>query len=167
MPRAGEFVMIRHARLAQKQIRSLAWSVLLPGVRVNRSTRYERIISNLSCIIESNEYGQYSDAKIYTQMVYLDKVFDIQKAMQEDKSDVGGGEINPSGIWKQWADKNIEHIKVACEPFRPALDELKASVQRFMSKNARMYVDLSTLFSFVSLKPAINSTGNALIVWNI
>jgi hypothetical protein len=41
------------------------------------------------------EYGQYSDAMIYTQMVYLDKVFDIQKAMQEDKSDVGGGEFLP------------------------------------------------------------------------
>jgi hypothetical protein len=65
---------------------------------------------------------------------------------------------------KQPADWNIEHIKVACEPFRPALEELKASVQRFMSKNARMYVDLSTLFSFVSLKPAMSTAVKALVV---
>jgi DNA polymerase alpha subunit A len=106
---------------------------------------------------------KYSDAMIYTQMVYMDKVFDIQKAMQEDKSDIGGGEII---FWKvlQLTKDDIDHIKMACDPFQNPLEELKACVQRFMSKNARMYVDLSTLFSFASLKPALVPAAKALVV---
>ncbi len=59
---------------------------------------------------------------------------------------------------------DVDHIKMACDPFQNSLEDLKACVQRFMSKNARMYVDLSTLFSFVSLKPALVPATKALVV---
>ena len=81
---------------------------------------------------------------LYTQMLYLEKLFDLQKAAKEAKS----GSI---GKFKLRKLKSQDQILGACRDYSQELNELKTIVTRSMDKNARMYVDLKSLFSFSSV----------------
>ncbi len=79
-------------------------------------------------------------------MMYLEKLFDLQKAAKDEKTaSIGNVQSDPSYL-------STDQILSVCRDYSHELKELKSIVTRYMEKNARMYVNLNSLFSFSSAK---------------
>ncbi|KAF9187397.1 DNA-directed DNA polymerase alpha catalytic subunit pol1 [Haplosporangium sp. Z 767] len=88
------------------------------------------------CLVEGcygRMHNEFSDGSLYTQLSYFSHIFDTQKVL--DKVDF---------------EKNGA-IRVLIEQNRELIRQLKANADKYIDKNARRFVDLSQLFSFVKI----------------
>ncbi|KAI1317643.1 DNA-directed DNA polymerase alpha catalytic subunit pol1 [Mortierella claussenii] len=75
----------------------------------------------------------YSDGSLYTQLSYFSHIFDANKALEKIDYD-------KNGAVRVQIQQNIELIR-----------QLKACADKYIDRNARGFVDLSQLFSFVKI----------------
>ncbi|GAA5895337.1 DNA-directed DNA polymerase alpha catalytic subunit POL1 [Sporobolomyces salmoneus] len=75
---------------------------------------------------------EYSDSKLYDQLLYFDMLFDVEKA----RAKIAGGADQPE--FEARVDAN-----------RIALDQLRKVVTKHLEKNGRRWVSMESLFSFM------------------
>ncbi|KAF9155077.1 DNA-directed DNA polymerase alpha catalytic subunit pol1 [Linnemannia schmuckeri] len=80
-----------------------------------------------------NRTRMYSDGGLYTQLSFFSHIFDINKALEKVDFEKNGA------------------VRVQIEQNRELVRVLKVTVDKYIDKNARRYVDLSQLFSFVKI----------------
>lgn len=102
---------------------------------------------------------QYSDGKLYNQLLYFDGLFNTDSA----KERVGGtsrfGSFHRASLercenWfeQPWFAIRLDEIQALSEQNRSALAQLKSAVQKHLDKNGRRWVGMKTLFSFMKIK---------------
>ena len=75
---------------------------------------------------------EYSDKDLYTQLCYLDYLFDAERALAE----IGDAPYR-------------KYVQDTIRAHKEAIDTLRASVQQYLGRNGRRYVDLRKLFGFM------------------
>ncbi|BGP49603.1 DNA-directed DNA polymerase alpha catalytic subunit pol1 [Rhodotorula kratochvilovae] len=78
---------------------------------------------------------EYSDSKLYDQLLYFDTLFDIEKAVAKV---AGGAEQEP--------------LQARVEENRDKIEALRAVVTKHLEKNGRRWVSMESLFSFMKLR---------------
>ncbi|OAL38306.1 hypothetical protein AYO20_02365 [Fonsecaea nubica] len=78
---------------------------------------------------------EYSEKKLYNQMLYFAALFDIEKAKNKARSE------------KEYAQKK-DRIMVLAETNKDAFEGIKAVVDGYLKKCGRQWVEMDTLFSF-------------------
>ncbi|KAI7829018.1 DNA polymerase family B-domain-containing protein [Gamsiella multidivaricata] len=88
------------------------------------------------CLVEGcrgSMRSEYSDGALYTQLSFFSHIFDVNKALEKIDFDKNGA------------------VRVQIEQNRELIRQMKACADKYIDKNARRYVDLSQLFSFVQI----------------
>ncbi|GAA5918206.1 hypothetical protein JCM8208_006171, partial [Rhodotorula glutinis] len=78
---------------------------------------------------------EYSDSKLYDQLLYFDTLFDIEKAALKV---AGGAEQEP--------------LQVRVEANRSTIETLRRVVTKHLEKNGRRWVSMESLFSFMKVR---------------
>ncbi|KAG0267938.1 DNA-directed DNA polymerase alpha catalytic subunit pol1 [Linnemannia exigua] len=97
-----------------------------------------RMVSVLGrrCLVEGCRgamHREYSDGNLYTQLSFFSHIFDINKTLEKVDFEQNGA------------------VRVQIEQNRDLVRALKVCADKYIDKNARRYVDLSQLFSFVKI----------------
>ncbi|GAA5879617.1 hypothetical protein JCM3774_004286 [Rhodotorula dairenensis] len=79
-------------------------------------------------------HAEYSDSKLYDQLLYFDTLFDIERAVAK-----------VAGSAKQDA------VNVRINANRPLLEQLRRIVTKHLEKNGRRWVSMQSLFSFMKV----------------
>ncbi|BGP09423.1 DNA-directed DNA polymerase alpha catalytic subunit pol1 [Rhodotorula toruloides] len=77
---------------------------------------------------------EYSDAKLYDQLLYIDTLFDIERALNKV---AGGAQQGP--------------VQTRIEANRHVLEQLRKVVTKHLEKNGRRWVSMESLFSFMKV----------------
>ncbi|KAF9100336.1 DNA-directed DNA polymerase alpha catalytic subunit pol1 [Mortierella sp. GBA35] len=88
------------------------------------------------CLVEGcrgSMHREYSDGGLYTQLSFFSHIFDINKTLEKVDFEKNGA------------------VRVLIEQNRELIRALKVCADKYIDKNARRYVDLSQLFSFVKI----------------
>ncbi|KAH7045436.1 DNA polymerase family B-domain-containing protein [Linnemannia elongata] len=88
------------------------------------------------CLVEGcrgSMHREYSDGSLYTQLSFFSHIFDINKTLEKV-------DFERNGALRVQIEQNRELVRV-----------LKVTADKYIDKNARRYVDLSRLFSFVKI----------------
>ncbi|KAF9908957.1 DNA-directed DNA polymerase alpha catalytic subunit pol1 [Linnemannia zychae] len=89
------------------------------------------------CLVEECKTGrmhrEYSDTSLYTQLSFFSHIFDINKILEKVDFEHNGA------------------VRVQIEQNRDLIGALKQCADKYIDKNARRFVDLSELFSFVKI----------------
>ncbi|GAA6009942.1 DNA-directed DNA polymerase alpha catalytic subunit POL1 [Rhodotorula paludigena] len=78
---------------------------------------------------------EYSDAKLYDQLLYFDSLFDAEKALAKV---AGTGQH--------------EVVRNRVEANKPVLDQLRKVITKHLEKNGRRWVSMESLFSFMQVR---------------
>ena len=100
------------------------------GVRTNQAGVYSGRCLAANC--RGTTKREYSDKQLYTQLCYLDYLFDAERALAE----VGDA-----------PQRAYAHDTIRAH--RAAIDALHAAVQEYLGRNGRRFVDLRKLFGFM------------------
>ncbi|KXS22075.1 hypothetical protein M427DRAFT_163586 [Gonapodya prolifera JEL478] len=80
----------------------------------------------------------YTDAMLFTQLSYYESLFDVDRLRQKMENQPSGG---------GWLDAAV----AVASQYEAQLSKLREQVHRYLSKNARQFVDLSSLFKMMNL----------------
>jgi hypothetical protein len=80
----------------------------------------------------------------------MDKLFNLSKAMKQEKAEEQGENLDWESDSQKLTQDDTGRIEKACGEFSQELEELRHAVYKFTQKNARMFVDLKGIFSFVA-----------------
>ena len=100
------------------------------GVRTNQAGVYSGRCLAANC--RGTTKREYSDKQLYTQLCYLDYLFDADRALAE----VGDA-------------PHRAYVHDTIRAHRAAIDALRAAVQEYLGRNGRRFVDLRKLFGFM------------------
>ncbi|KAF9923095.1 DNA polymerase alpha catalytic subunit [Linnemannia zychae] len=97
-----------------------------------------RMVSVLGrrCPVEGcngNMHREYSDGSLYTQLLFFKHIFNIKKVLEKIDFEKDGA------------------VEVLINNNKKLIETLEMCANKYMNKNARGYVDLSQLFSFVKI----------------
>lgn len=84
----------------------------------------------------------YKDKQLYDQLVYLESLFDAAR-MREKL----GGADGMGGSGKEWKDE----VNAVLDVNRRELEMLHKTVEKYLARNGRRYVNLSGLFRFMKV----------------
>lgn len=88
--------------------------------------------TGLGCL--GRMHYEYTEKMLYNQLLYLGKMFDVDKAVKEiEKTSNGGG---------------LEKIKVLAEVNRERFGTMEAVVKGYLERNGRQWVQMDSLFGF-------------------
>ena len=78
---------------------------------------------------------EYSEKKLYNQLLYYATLFDVEKAKNKTRSE------------KEYAEKK-DRIVVLAEMNKERFDDIKTVVDAYLRKCGRQWVEMDTLFGF-------------------
>ncbi|EXJ54977.1 DNA polymerase alpha subunit A [Cladophialophora psammophila CBS 110553] len=82
---------------------------------------------------------EYSEKKLYNQLLYFAALFDVEKAKNKARSE------------KEYAEKK-DRIMVLAETNKESFEGIKAVVDGYLKKCGRQWVEMDSLFSFAIMK---------------
>lgn len=84
---------------------------------------------------------KYSDKALYNQLLYFDAIFDVDKAKET--------KLRPIDLDSE-EKLNDGQVKALAEQNRPIFEEYRAVVNNYLKDCGRRYVDMKTIFDFMS-----------------
>lgn len=85
----------------------------------------------------------YDDEKLYTQLLYLDSLFDMDRAKKNAVDDKDNGLEDPEEYLP------FETVRALAEQNRERFEVPRKVVNKYLSDDGRRYVDLHSIFSFM------------------
>lgn len=97
---------------------------------------------------------QYSDSKLYDQLLYFDTLFDMDRAIAKVAGTAKQGA--PRSVIKLFcvvADGRLfsDAVHARINANRPLLEQLRSIVTKHLEKNGRRWVSMQSLFSFMKV----------------
>ena len=90
---------------------------------------------------------QYSDSKLYDQLLYFDTLFDMDRAIAKVAGTAKQGA--PRSVIKLFCVVADGHARINAN--RPLLEQLRSIVTKHLEKNGRRWVSMQSLFSFMKV----------------
>jgi DNA polymerase alpha subunit A len=94
---------------------------------------------------------QYSDTQLYNQLRYYAYLFDGEAALRCSRGAEHEGRCLCPGVTHTNADTSIDQVMALAGKHAEFLSTLNQTVKRFLDENARRWVDMQSLFSFMKI----------------
>lgn len=96
-------------------------------------------------------YEQYSDAQLYSQLRYFASLFDAEKAVKGAKGTSQQGDHHLTSLALPITEGVIDELIALTSMNATFLHAMGATVSKYVDRSGRRWVDMSGLFSFMSV----------------